>query len=288
MVTLTYADEHLPEGLSLWAPDVVNFRKRLRINFERAIFRDARLSSLSSAARKAMARLRFYVVAEYGTRGGRPHFHCAVFGADRFVRINGKPFKRFIDDAWGKGSTHPGRQWSAAAAGYLSGYMSKGWNTQGLAVLEGRVPEFAMYPSGKLGGLGKPGLVKMLPDLLAGRDGREIVAREGDVPHVVDLPGGARFIGPFLLRKLRLLYGMTPDEIFEVQWRQSYARMVERLERSLDRVLAAALSSCSFEVAADAIIRLQLAYGAQAPPCPSSPVRRLRDLLFCSVDRHVD
>lgn len=62
-VTLTYADEYLPDDLSLRYPDFQKFLKRLRRRF------------FSSA-------IRFYMCGEYGESFGRPHYHACLFNFD--------------------------------------------------------------------------------------------------------------------------------------------------------------------------------------------------------------
>lgn len=60
-LTLTYDDEHLPEGGTLVYRDVQLFLKRLR---------------------KAIGPIRFYMCGEYGDDGSRPHYHVCIFGYD--------------------------------------------------------------------------------------------------------------------------------------------------------------------------------------------------------------
>lgn len=60
-VTLTYADEHLPENGSLQPRDFVLFMKRLREYI-------------------APQRVRFFQCGEYGSKTRRPHYHALLFG----------------------------------------------------------------------------------------------------------------------------------------------------------------------------------------------------------------
>lgn len=62
-VTLTFADEHLPDDYSIHVRDIQLFMKRLR---------------------KALGhnRVRFFACGEYGDAGGRPHYHLLLFGYD--------------------------------------------------------------------------------------------------------------------------------------------------------------------------------------------------------------
>lgn len=58
-LTLTYDDDHLPEGGTLVKRDLQLFMKRLR---------------------KAKGKVRFYACGEYGDRTRRPHYHVLLFG----------------------------------------------------------------------------------------------------------------------------------------------------------------------------------------------------------------
>lgn len=62
-VTLTYDDEHLPSGGSLFYPDFQRFMKRLRKS------RPGRV-------------IRFYMCGEYGEQTVRPHYHACLFNED--------------------------------------------------------------------------------------------------------------------------------------------------------------------------------------------------------------
>lgn len=62
-VTLTYASEHMPPGMSLCVRDVQLFMKRLR---------KARGANKSNP-------IRFFLGGEYGEENGRPHYHVLLF-----------------------------------------------------------------------------------------------------------------------------------------------------------------------------------------------------------------
>lgn len=62
-VTLTYASEYLPPGMSLSLRDVQLFMKRLR---------KARSSTTANP-------IRFFLAGEYGETNGRPHYHALLF-----------------------------------------------------------------------------------------------------------------------------------------------------------------------------------------------------------------
>lgn len=61
-ITLTYADEHLPQDRSINVRVFQKFMKRLR--------------------KKYAHKIRFYACGEYGDTQGRPHYHACLFGHD--------------------------------------------------------------------------------------------------------------------------------------------------------------------------------------------------------------
>lgn len=61
-VTLTYSDEHLPEGRTLVKADFQKFMKRLRKHYGKSV--------------------RYYHCGEYGDLDDRPHYHALLFGID--------------------------------------------------------------------------------------------------------------------------------------------------------------------------------------------------------------
>lgn len=99
-ITLTYHPRFLPKDNKLHKRHVQLFMKRLR--------------------KKTKNKLRYYCVGEYGTHGGRPHYHLLLFNCLGVSR-------RDIDSAWsyqGKsiGLTHLG-QVTAASVAYCTKYM---------------------------------------------------------------------------------------------------------------------------------------------------------------------
>lgn len=75
-ITLTYRDENLPPGNSLWYPDFQKFMKR---------FKSAVRYRQGSAAADG---IRFFMCGEYGENFGRPHYHAVIFNyafADQYV-----------------------------------------------------------------------------------------------------------------------------------------------------------------------------------------------------------
>ena len=60
-VTLTYDDEHVPENMSLWKPDLQKWFKRLRKEL-------------------GEKKIRYFACGEYGEKTQRPHYHAIIFG----------------------------------------------------------------------------------------------------------------------------------------------------------------------------------------------------------------
>ena len=69
-ITLTYADEHLPEDKSLRYEDFQLFMKRFRKRFKGLQPVDGKYP------------IRFYMAGEYGEKYRRPHFHACIFNFD--------------------------------------------------------------------------------------------------------------------------------------------------------------------------------------------------------------
>lgn len=80
-ITLTYDEEHLPEGGSLDVKHYQDFMKRLRKHC-------------------GYTKLRFYHAGEYGEKRGRPHYHAIIFGESfRDERLDVKVSDRG-DETW--------------------------------------------------------------------------------------------------------------------------------------------------------------------------------------------
>lgn len=111
-ITLTYADEYLPEGGSLDKKALQRFFKRLRKFIH-------------------PQRFRYYACGEYGTKGGRPHYHAILFGLGL---VHGDS----VAKAWPFGRVHVG-ECNVHSIQYVAGYVTKKIVHKG----DSRVPEFA-------------------------------------------------------------------------------------------------------------------------------------------------
>lgn len=112
-LTLTYADEHLPEDYSVSVRPLQLFNKKLR-KFAHP------------------SRLRFFACGEYGDLGDRPHYHSIIFGYDFPDKI---PFSQSesgeilytsekLTNLWGLGHCTIGAV-TYASAKYVANYCIK-------------------------------------------------------------------------------------------------------------------------------------------------------------------
>lgn len=181
-VTLTYNDEHLPEGGTLVPSDLRNYVKRLRKT----------VSPL---------KIRFYGVGEYGEQTQRPHYHLALYGL-------GIDAIHVIADCWSLrgvplGHVHVGTL-TAESARYIGGYVTKKLTNINdelvQKILNGRHPEFARMSN-------RPGIgaaiIPELADALMTDAGSREVARLQDVPTQLRLGGKLMPLGRYLREKLR-------------------------------------------------------------------------------------
>lgn len=115
-LTLTYSDTHLPSNGSYRERDIVLFVKRLR----------KLVAPLS---------IKTFGCAEYGDKGGRPHFHLLVFGFDfpdkyywRGSAEHGSGFESFrspfLENLWTLGNSEIGSL-TVASASYVARYTQK-------------------------------------------------------------------------------------------------------------------------------------------------------------------
>lgn len=119
-VTLTYDEKHLRSNRSLCKRDVQLFLKRLRKKY-------------------VENRIRYYCVGEYGSKGGRPHYHLLLFNCEDTEAVR---------DSWrdSRGNTigivHVGTV-TQASISYCLKYL-----VQPMVEVEGLEPPFALMSRG--------------------------------------------------------------------------------------------------------------------------------------------
>jgi len=195
-VTLTYAEEKLPVGMSLVPKDLQDWLKR----FRGAI---------------APLKIRYYGVGEYGDVNERPHYHVALFGYPSCtchgVNSGRAPDKwvccsvcSLVRDTWGRGIVHVG-QLEKHSAGYIAGYVTKKMTNADDSRLKGRHPEFARMSL-------RPGIganFMFEPASVTMQYGLDI--SEPDAPSHLLLGGGKLPIGRYLRQKYRVYIGKVKN-----------------------------------------------------------------------------
>lgn len=171
-LTLTYADEHLPENNSLDVTHMQNFFKRFRKKI-------------------SPVKIRHYYCGEYGEKEGRAHYHAIIFGYDFPDKIHTETGKKGdkiymseeLADLWPLGR-HGIGEVTYESAGYVARYCTKKiTGPKADAHYNGRKPEFAhmskqpRYP-GEAAGLGGGWITKyyreIYPDDFVVLNGKKI------------------------------------------------------------------------------------------------------------------
>lgn len=188
--TLSYDDTTLPKNLAgdatLSSEDARNWIKR----FRRAI---------------EPAKVRYYLVGEYGDASWRPHYHVALFGYAGCewgsTRAKEKCCRQCdtVRSTWGNGHIHLG-ELNVQSAAYIAGYVTKKLTNRADGRLNGRNPEFARMSLKP--GIGGDAMWDVASTILAfGLD------EKGDVP--AQLRHGPKLmpLGRYLRRRLRTYVG---------------------------------------------------------------------------------
>lgn len=179
-LTLTYDDDHLPEGGSLEHDALSGFVKRLRENRKR----DSPVAD---------HRFRFFGVGEYGSRKFRPHYHLCLFGV-------GFHWRGSIEKSWTLGGLDF-RALSPELAQYCCGYTVEKLTKPCDSRLGGRHPEYARMSNRP--GLGALYVRQNVAAVLNTSVGAQTLASDGDVPAM--LRHGSRLLplGRYLRKELR-------------------------------------------------------------------------------------
>lgn len=172
--TLTYDDAHLPKDGKLQKRDVQLFLKSLR-------------SELA-----CVGRVRYFIAGEYGSAGGRPHYHAILYGPEA-LRADG-----VIASHWGRGFVQVGDLTPASAA-YVCKYVLK--DSEGFRLMSKRP------------GLGLGRVLEQAAKFYHSAVGRRELVETGDVLGVLRTDGKKLPLGRYLKGKLRLAAGL--DDVRE-------------------------------------------------------------------------
>lgn len=188
-VTLTYDDDHLPAGGTLDPSHTQRWLKRFRKEI-------------------SPAKIRYFLVGEYGDETLRPHYHLALFGAAPYHAVRGVVLSDVVRQTWGFGHTYVGDLTPASAA-YVAGYVTKKMTNKDDPRLGGRHPEFARMSNGgrnRSGGIGASAMEEVVA-CLSTDVGLNHVADSGDVPSSLKHGLKSMPLGRYLRGKIRQQLG---------------------------------------------------------------------------------
>lgn len=198
-LTLTYADRPDPSFVGPVRPQVSLDPKHAQDWLKRF--------------RKAIepARIRYFLVGEYGDETERPHYHAAIFGwpgclygrtRDRTVMLGRSCCNNcdLFQLTWGKGHVFAGTL-EPDSASYIAGYVTKKLTSRTDPRLHGRHPEFARMS--RRPGLGYDALHEVASTFLT----FNLENTQADVPSA--LRHGKRILplGRYLQKNLRKMVG---------------------------------------------------------------------------------
>lgn len=143
VVTLTYADEHLPANRSIVPDDAVDFMKRLR----------SRVDYDRREIYGPWKPIKTYGCAEYGEKFGRPHYHIILFNhafkdAKPYGPTPGYYTSALLDEVWGKGRTQV-MDLTFDSAAYVARYVMKKLSGKRAHEYGERLPERSVCVSKK-------------------------------------------------------------------------------------------------------------------------------------------
>ena len=208
-LTLTYDDGNVPFDGSLDKEEFPRFMKRLR---------------KASPGR----RYKYYACGEYGSIGGRPHYHAIVYGLDwcKECRCCSKSGRRrdiapapgtdcaLVEEAWNLGYVHIGDV-TKASCGYVADYLQK---SSGEVAFGGRLKPFSLMSKG----LGRDWMREHESELFArggmrGKFGRKLGMPRYYVKKIVEQFGDWKDTGAFVLRCQRTKSSLEASDIEKSQ-----------------------------------------------------------------------
>ena len=192
-LTLTYADA--PE---IYNPETGMFELTLDPN-------DPRL--WLARWRKRYGPVRFFLVGEYGEKGGRPHYHAIIFNEPHTTIVDK------VEETWRKGLFRVALM-SEDRAKYVSRYCLKKLGVRHYDIGY-RYPEFARQstrpPLGYLA-------VRQISESLYTRRGAAFLAEKGDVPGQFRLDGRTYPLGHYWMNWLRSEHGIPKKKYGPEAW----------------------------------------------------------------------
>lgn len=219
--TLTYDDQHVPDGGSLCPSELTAWLKRFR-------------------KRVYPRRVRYFAVGEYGDRSSRPHYHVALFGFGcEFapVYLGGCQCLTCtaVRETWGFGHILVASL-TEKSARYVSGYVSKSMTHPDDVRLLGRHPEFARMSLRP--GIGADAMEPVVDALVRHGLDRKL----SDVPFLLRHNRNLLPLGRYLRQQLRKRLGRDPKAPQLVSLQEDALSVVRAFawnsERSVSSVFA--------------------------------------------------
>lgn len=196
-VTLTYDDDHMPKDMSLDPKHVQDWLKRFRKAIE-------------------PARVRYFIVGEYGDETQRPHYHAALFGFPTCLYGQSRNWLNrccsnceLVRETWRFGKVFLGTL-EPHSAQYVAGYVTKKMTGKNDERLRGRYPEFARMSLRP--GIGADFMHEVASSLLE----FNLDTSEVDVPSTLRHGKKELPLGRYLTKKLRTYVGKeenTPEAV---------------------------------------------------------------------------
>lgn len=215
-VTLTYDNDHLPEGGNLVPAHPQGFLKRVRY----------------------YCRTRFFLVGEYGDESWRPHYHLLLFGLGEEVhfgcgcgkcrecRRQGRKSRCtcVLCGAWTYGLVHIGTV-TQESVQYTASYVEKKLTSSKDVRLGGRFPEFTRMS--RKPGIGASYVDSAVVPFLHSYAGCIAIRNAGDVPGQLRLGGSLWPLGRYLRDRARVQGGYPSGEPLRTKERRLRAVQAE-------------------------------------------------------------
>lgn len=157
------------------------------------------------------AKVRYFMVGEYGDQTQRPHFHGILFGVAPAIGGGVNGLGGVVRNAWPHGHSYVGDA-TVDSMQYVAGYVTKKMTGKNDERLNGREPEFARMSL-------RPGIGAYAVDDISramGTDaGLQQFIESGDVPVSLQLGRRSLPLSRYLRRKLREKMGISaaaPEE----------------------------------------------------------------------------
>lgn len=195
-VTLTYADEHLMNGVVLDKRHLQNFLKMLRFTAGQRV-------------------IRYFACGEYGEESWRAHYHLILFGVHIVESA-------LLERCWPWGMVHVGTV-TPDSVEYVAGYVTKKMTSIKDRRLKGRPPEFAVMS--RRPGIGKRAVEKFV-SAIQSNQAAAVIQTDSLIPQTFKVGNRMYPMDRFTKGKLTLGLLLNPEILEKVK----QSRMREQFE----------------------------------------------------------